>query len=527
MPEHLRALVVILGLAVPVFWIAQRVLCPSVIDEGDFVRRRNLWFGITLAAFLSHNYWLFLAISTVLMLWGASPRRERNPMALFFFLLFAVPAFKGSLPGLGIFQHLFEVNHPRFLALFILLPAALRLNKDPTAPRLGRFAADWFLMGYLLLQVVLYFGATTLTQTMRAGFYLVVDMLLLYYVASRSVVDLRGFRDVAGSLGVALMVVAPIAVFEFGKHWLLFSPLTVALGLYWDAGNYLGREDLLRAVGPAGHALVLGYALAVGLGFWVYLHRTLPTGAWWVGAVVLFAGLIAPVSRGPWVGAALIVTVAVATGQHAAPRIMRLLLAGAGIVLLLALTPYGEKLVEYLPFVGSVDEGNVSYRKRLFDVSLMVIAQNPLLGSPTFLSNATMEQMRQGQGIIDLVNSYLAITLSSGLIGLLLFSGIFAVSLVGVYAAMRGDQSGSKETELLGRSLLGILVGVLMMIATASSILLIPVVYWSLAGLSVAYASMVRRSPAVAVEESRMASLPGRAARFSTPVTARRPQGGG
>ena len=495
MPEHLRALVVILGLAVPVFWIAQRVLCPSVIDVRDFVRRRNLWFGITLAAFLSHNYWLFLAISTVLMLWGASPQRERNPMALFFFLLFAVPAFKGALPGLGIFQHLFEVNHPRFLALFILLPAAMRLSREPSAPRLGRYAADWFLMGYLLLQVVLYFAATTLTQTMRAGFYLVVDMLLLYYVASRSVVDLRGFRDVAGSLGVALMVVAPIAVFEFLKHWLLFSPLTAALGLYWDAGTYLGRDDLLRAMGPAGHALVLGYALAVGLGFWMYLHRTLPTGVWWVGAVVLFAGLIAPVSRGPWVGAALIVIVAVATGQNAAPRIMKLILAGAGIALLLALTPYGEKFLEYLPFVGSVDEGNVSYRKRLFDVSLMVIAQNPLLGSPTFLSNSTMEQMRQGQGIIDLVNSYLAIALSSGLIGLFLFSAIFVASFVGVYRAMGRNLFESNETELLGRSLLAVLLGVLVMIATVSSILVIPIIYWSVAGLSVAYSAMALNNP--------------------------------
>ena len=32
MSEHLRALVVILGLAMPVFWIAQRVLCPGLID---------------------------------------------------------------------------------------------------------------------------------------------------------------------------------------------------------------------------------------------------------------------------------------------------------------------------------------------------------------------------------------------------------------------------------------------------------------------------------------------------------------
>lgn len=494
MSEHLRALVVILAIAVPVFWLAQRALCPAVMTEADFVRRRNMWLGITLAAFLSHNYWLYLAIASAVVLWGA--HQERNPMALFFFLLFAIPSFAGSLPGLGMIQHFFEVNHTRFLVLLVLLPAALRLAMSGTTLRLGRHSADWFMLAYLALLGGSYLLVASLTQVMRGNFYLFVDIFLIYYVASRSLRDLSAFKDTAASLGVALLVVAPIAAFEFGKHWLLYSSLNTALGLSWDGGAYLGREALLRAVGPAGHSIALGYAFAVGLGMWACLQRRVKPAAWWVGALTLVIGLIAPVSRGPWVGAALIVAIVVGIGPNAGPRIAKLFVAGCVLGGVLLLSPYGEKLIDYLPFVGTVDEGSVTYRSQLFTVSMLVISQNPWFGSYDFLANPVMEQMRQGQGIIDLVNSYIAVALSSGIAGLTLFTGCFVVALRSVFGAMRQAGADAPDAELLGRALLGTLAGVMVMIATVSSILAIPTLYWSLVGMAAAYAAMVRRGTA-------------------------------
>jgi hypothetical protein len=49
---------------------------------------------------------------------------------------------------------------------------------------------------------------------------------------------------------------------------------------------------------------------------------------------------------------------------------------------------------------------------------------------------------------------------------------------------------------VLGRALFCALLGILVMIATTSSLTLIPVVYWSIAGLAQAYA----RVPALARE---------------------------
>ena len=66
MPEHLRALMVILALAAAVFVAARAPACAAATTGADFARRRTLWFAVTLAAFLSHDYWLFIGAATAL-----------------------------------------------------------------------------------------------------------------------------------------------------------------------------------------------------------------------------------------------------------------------------------------------------------------------------------------------------------------------------------------------------------------------------------------------------------------------------
>jgi len=88
MPEHLTALVYILLLATAVFVFAKKPVCAAAFSTETFERRRNLWIGITLALFLSHNYWVYIIVAAAL-LYFASPR-ESNKLAMYFFLLFAI-----------------------------------------------------------------------------------------------------------------------------------------------------------------------------------------------------------------------------------------------------------------------------------------------------------------------------------------------------------------------------------------------------------------------------------------------------
>ena len=104
-----------------------------------------------------------------------------------------------------------------------------------------------------------------------------------------------------------------------------------------------------------------------------------------------------------------------------------------------------------------------------------------------------MQSLTQGQGIIDIVNTYIGIALSVGLIGLMLFVCFFAAVLLGIRKGMRSFSNKDEEARRLGRALLATLAGIMITIVTVSSITVIPVVYWSIAGLGVAYAQMARR----------------------------------
>ena len=144
-----------------------------------------------------------------------------------------------------------------------------------------------------------------------------------------------------------------------------------------------------------------------------------------LGALLLAGGLYAPLSRGPWIGAAVMIVVFIGTGRKAIKRLMLLGAAGVLALPLLAVVPGGQKVLDLLPFIGTVEVENITYRQRLIDNAVIVIQRNPWLGSFNFRSTPEMQSMIQGQGIIDIVNTYIGIALSFGLVGLTLFVVFF------------------------------------------------------------------------------------------------------
>jgi len=499
MPEHLKALVVIMGLAALVFAFIKRPACAMATTASDFARRRNLWFAITLIAFLAHNFWIYVMVVGALLLITAA--RETNKVALFFFLLFAVPPIQAEITGLGLIRYFFAIDYLRLLSLTILLPAFLVLRKRAVAEGAKRSNADMILAAYLILNLLLQLGVDSFTNTLRHGFYVFIDVVLPYYVVSRSLKDMQSFRDALMSFVVAAMILAIIGSFEFGKHWLPYSSLEDALGVQWGYGGYLERDDSLRAQASTGQPIVLGYVMAVALGIFLYLKKSIPSRTtWMIGLVLLLAGLVVPLSRGPWIGAAVILLVFAATGPKAISRLSLIGLTGLLALPIVLATPAGKKIIAYLPFVGTVDDETVTYRQLLIEVSLNIIKDNPLFGSFDFL--LYLEELRQGEGIIDLVNSYLSIALASGLVGLSLFASFFGVILFSIRKGIQGLDAND-ERHLLGRVLMATIIGILVIIFTVSSINVIPVVYWAVAGLGIAYIRMLNQSTPIAVEHAR------------------------
>jgi len=526
-PEHLRALVFILVLAAMVFLMAARSAC-SIIDRAEFERQRNLWFILTLIAFLSHSFWVYAVVGGLLI--HFTGRQEPNRMALFFFLLFLIPSAPAEIPGFGVINYVFTLTHIRLLELIILLPAYLALRRQADTLPFGRVWADRLLLIYLLLTFVLLFREpdSSFTNVMRGGFYLFIDIFLPYYVASRALRNLHEFKQAMLSFVLAAMVLAIIGLFEFAKHWLLYGALITSMGLEWDLSGYLGRAGLIRANATTGQAIALGYTMAVAIGFFLFLmdfirikSSNLVAGELvsaevhcgicrLSGGLLLAGGLFAPLSRGPWLGAVALIIAFIATGRGAFRRLVVLGLAGLLLLPTLEFIPGGEKVIALLPFVGTVEKENVDYREKLLQNSLVVIGRHLLLGSPDALKEPEMEALRQGGGIIDLVNSYIGVALDSGLVGLSLFLGFFLTVLAGIRRGFRhlpgaSRDGGGRATQdakaedrdglrRLGRSLFATLTGILLIIFTVSSISVIPVIYWSVAGLGVAYGRMLRKA---------------------------------
>jgi len=491
MPDHLRALVVIIVLATAVFMVAKRPVCSGVMSIPDFERRRNLWFGLTFSAFLAHNFWIYIIVAMVLL--AIAYRTEKNKMAMFYFVILAVPALQSDVTGLGIIKHFFTINYPRLLTLTILFPAFLHLRALPENKRLGSLWADKFVLGYLVMNFGLMLSVSTLTNTLRHGFfYAFIDIFLPYYVASRALKDLKGFRDALMALVIAAAVLSAIGIFEFARHWLLYASLEAPLGIKWNMGNYLSRGELLRAQGSAGHSIVLGYFVAVAFGFYLFVQKSITSkGFRYLGLMLLLGGLISPLSRGPWVGAAAMLLIFMAIGPEALPKFVKMGLAALVAVPILISTPEGRAILDYLPFIGTVDESTVAYRERLLEISLQVMFQNPFFGAFDYIYSPAMQDLRQGQGIIDMVNTYLAIGLASGFVGLALFAGFFIAVALGIFRAMRRVPDRNDEHYRLGQALLATLLGIMVIIFTVSSINIIPIVYWSVGGLGVAYAQMM------------------------------------
>lgn len=485
MPEYLRALAYILLLSAPVFWYFRRPLTTSLIAPEAFVLRRNTWYGITLAGFLSQSFWVFIIMLAVLLL--NARKKEHNPFGLFFFVLLALPQIKQEIPGVFGINYFYTIDYVRMLTLFLLLPVAAaewnRKAKDEPG-----FATDKVLFLYLAMVLVLRANVDTVGNSIRFFLDTMIDVAIPYYALTRGIKSLEQLNDILASFAMGALVAAMLGVFEFARHWILYSSMNDALNIPWKAG-YQMRGDSLRASVTSWHSIVFGYIMAIAIGCYLYLSRQFAgTRDRLAGFLLLTGGIVVSLSRGPWVGGVAMLVVFFALQGADMRQYAKGIAAGLVVVAGLLLSDYRDKLLSYLPFIGTVDAQNVDYRLRLFEVSLTRIAENPWLGASDYLLK--MEEMRQGEGIIDLVNTFLVVALNTGLIGLFLFVLFFVIVLFQIIRASRLRKLDNKPFFTLGNSLFAVVCGMLVIIATVSPISHVPLMYWTFGSIGLAYAKL-------------------------------------
>jgi hypothetical protein len=493
-PLSVKELIVVLLISIGVFKLAQPVAqlyCPN----KDFARRCKVWIALTVTVFIAPNFWVFVFVATpMLIILG---KKDSNPAAAFLFLLYVLPSISVRVPMIGL-SFLIELDFPLLLTICLLTPTAWRLWKNRNASRTPGLkileillAAYCVLTAFVFLQPEVAPGVLmqpTFTDCLRRTFEIFFGLFIPYFVISRTSTNRAAIQDMIASFSIKCALLAAVATFEYVRSWLLYGELVSRWGL--GSIGYISRGGDVRAMASAGHPLLLGYLLAVAFGFWLYLQQNVQSrvSRWSITGLFLF-GLMAAYSRGPWVGAIVIYFSFAALGPRVLPKMFK---AVAGILLLasaVAVSPLGDKIARVVPyFGGTVDMDNVVYRERLLDRSWQIITDHPWFGDQQALLK--MQGLRQGEGIIDLMNGFVSILLSSGFVGLSLFL-LFIV--VGSFKAFRVSAAAAKsdpDLSKLGACLVACILGSLVMMWLGG---LIDMMTCVLVALTAAYVDVGRR----------------------------------
>lgn len=429
MVQQIKILIVILAVSWVVFRCARPVMGRFMSDE-DFVRRRNVWWMLTAAACLSPTLWIFVLIEVPLLIWAF--RREKSPATLYMLLMFASPLYE-----LDVFRVII-LTHQQILTIVALATWSRKEQGMGVTPK-GVLLMDVLLIAYALIPNIHY--AVQVEFTVPSFIRNVTGDLItyvgLFYLFSRSLRSKAEVESAMSAYVLAAAVMAPLAVFETARSWLLYTELLNNWGNNKDPFAFLLRDGLLRARLSLGHSIFLGYFFALAFGFALHLQRYITGLVPRVGLLALmWVGMIAANSKAPWIAAVLTTFAYVWLLPGGFARVLKAAAVGAAVIYGISFTALGRRLIDSLPFIGTSREGQGSaeYRIMLFDKAMEVIPLNPWFGDLLVTKRSYMQTLLQGQGIVDLVNGFVQVALLNGLVALgvlVLFYGR------GMYYALR------------------------------------------------------------------------------------------
>jgi|GEM_PF-3421925 len=472
--SHAKSLVFLL----PILYFAIQYLAKPLVTRyfslEFFNRFRNVAFILFIAYFVLPSYFLFLIFLAV-VLWRFKFEEPIERIYLYVFLAVLIPVGPQFRLSLGPIQTLMVFDQFTVLSLVLLWPLVRQTVKDK-----GFFygSADFYVLGYYTLVCILSFRGVGITVGARTALQTLIVFFLPYIAISRFTMNKAQIDRTLVILVMALLPVAAIAIFEAARSWQIVGDRTSFM-----SGHYFRKEfraGLLRAKSIYFAPITLGTAMMLLIGILMYLSSQYKTKLSKYGAIGLsLGGSIASFSRMPWIATVLVFILQTVFNKG----VFRLILSSV-LVLALALafvkfTPIGERVAGLIPFTGGETENQetVDYRSQLIEVGLDVASENLMFGTPFFLENPKMEVMRQGQGIIDLVNTHLTVLLFYGAVTLAFFWLMFLVPTLKAGFSIVINRKVAEDTRRLAILLCSLTAGQMANLISMSNIDAIPIFY--------------------------------------------------
>ena len=258
-------------------------------------------------------------------------------------------------------------------------------------------------------------GATGLMRTTLSG---ALHLAIPYLMLRRHVRSLKEFRIVVGCIAAASGILSVYAIYESFHGWSMFVTINAHLG---DVGgslrNLITRGGAMRASTTMSGALMLGCYLSIG---WVAIicSRDLVRTRmlWMAGCALILAGELAAQSRGNLLCVALAVPILLAANRRVGLAVVMSVSVAAGTALLIAAARFSQRIAGFLNLSPDRAEGaDYDYRQLLLRRGLEEAAKHRWTGTSMNNILAQLGDIRQGEGVVDFVNTYLYIYLVAGI----------------------------------------------------------------------------------------------------------------
>ena len=488
---------------------AAMVLRPAFASLMSPTQYKRAWTSLivlTIIAFLSMRPELYILLVAVAGSVAARQLGEGDigKVNAFLLLLLALPPIAFTLGGLEGLNYILRLEHVRALSIVLFTIPALRLMmRRRTAGEPSMRVIDAVVLVIQLWDIALaarYASLTGLFRSIVEAFY---DILVPYYVITRTLRTPARVREAAWHLMLGCMFVACIAYMESLVQRNLYGGLQWIYGVRWESTVDLMRGGFLRVEATTPQPIVLAFVLMFGIGLWSWLKGDVPRTKWlFLGYAILAAALVSTWSRGPWLGAGVLVA-ALALQRWLPPKAFAVvtLLGLLGAVVLKASGGDAVVMSALTAVFGhnERDLATITYRRELLDASLAMIKQSPWVGVPNY--EAALQGFKQGEGLIDLVNTYVVIMINAGVIGLVLFLFPY-VYLVGNLLRLRSRERPESKA-VLGKfapAFIATILAMLFTIFTTSNIDVMRYVLGLAVSLPAIWLAVSRQGVAVAEE---------------------------
>ena len=418
----LLPVLVLLGLA----WVGLRSAFGPLLTKIEYTRAWTAILLATLVVFLGHSVMLYAIGIGVVALFAQNSLGGgiRGKLAAYMLLIMVLPPLTWQVGGIGDINYLLGLNGPRILALVLLAGPAMTLVVDRRQKREPWVAPlDLAVVAYQLLKIMLMVPHTTATGLLRMAVEGTLDILLPYYVASRAIRTETDLKFHLSHLALGFVFAAVVGCGEYLANRNFYSELQWLYGYKWALTMTLMRGDHLRVQAATPTPIVLAFEMIFALGVWSYL-RGHAWRRWPVLAVYALLGgcLVFTFSRGPWIGCLIFGLCLLGLRRLSVRTFVTLFLLTLATGIVMKTVGADQIFINGLSLIfgsSDADLSSINYRNELLDTALALLRQSPWLGVPDYASQ--MQALRQGEGIIDLVNSYIAIALDAGVIGLAIY----------------------------------------------------------------------------------------------------------